>query len=95
MPVSWNYYLRLRNTSTKEYIVRKGIESYEQLLLGINQKDVEPPSEEEVKEHFISRTAPVPPAKSASISKKDEQKTDISKRKPKSRTRKKATTSKK
>jgi len=104
MPVSWNYYLRLRKTTTEGYIAANKITSYQQLLSGINRRDVEPPLEEEVKEFLTALSTPSKPVKSSTAKASDParskavkektQKTDISKRKPR-RTRSKSATTKK
>jgi len=102
MPVSWSYYLRLRNITLQEYIERNSISNYEQLLSKINRKDVEPPLKIEVEKYFIVNApakAPAARAKTSSESSKDSidaakisssasQKTDISKRKPRRRIKK-------
>ncbi len=105
MPIRWNNYLALRNTTAKSYIDDMQIKNYEELLSYIDLKDILPPTREEVSEFFSSqqkavsvktekrkttKNKPVAKVSSSNIEKPEEKKVDISQRKPRSTRRSRA-----
>lgn len=72
MPVSWDYYIQRRGITTEQFIEANKCETYQDLVGSINRFDVEPPAEEQVKQHFVKPEPPPKPRRSKRPAQKKE-----------------------